>query len=156
MGVEIERKFLVNGDPTVGVQGTAMVQGYVAKDGGVTVRVRIAGEQAWLTVKGPSVGATRVEVETTIPVAEAHQLLHLCRHGLIEKTRYRVPVGAHVWDVDVFDGANRGLVVAEVELTAEDESFERPDWVGEDVTGDVRYANASLVEHPYTHWEASA
>jgi len=155
MGVEIERKFLVDGDPTAGVDGTPMVQGYVAKDGGTTVRVRIAGPKAWLTVKGPSQGATRVEVETDIPVDEAHQLLHLCRHGLIDKTRYRIAVGAHTWDVDVFAGANAGLVVAEVELSSEDEAFERPSWLGAEVTDDGRYANASLVEHPYTRWETA-
>lgn len=152
MGVEIERKFLVIGDPTAGRSGTAMVQGYVAKDGGTTVRVRVAGERAWLTVKGPSQGARRVEVEVELPVDEAHQLLHLCRHGLIEKTRYRIPIGSHTWEVDVFEGANAGLVVAEVELSDEDEAFERPDWLGAEVTADRRYANASLVEHPFSHW----
>lgn len=152
MGVEIERKFLVVGDPVAGVPGgVAMVQGYVARQGGTTVRVRLAGDRAWLTVKGPSSGARRVEVEVALPVSEARDLVPLCG-GLVEKTRWRLPFGDHVWDVDVFAGVNAGLVVAEVELAHEDEAFARPPWLGAEVTHDLRYANASLAEHPFSAW----
>lgn len=157
MGVEIERKFLADGAIVHGrAGGRVMVQGYVAQQEGTAVRVRIAGDQAWLTIKGPSSGATRVEVEVEVPVEEARSLLPLCKGGLIEKTRWEIPWEGHTWEVDVFDGDNAGLVVAEVELTSEDEAFERPPWVGAEVTDDGRYANAALATHPYRAWEAGA
>lgn len=153
MGVEIERKFLVIGDPVAGLPGgVEMVQAYVAKQAGNTVRVRVAGDRAWLTVKGPSTGARKVEVEVALPVAEARDLLPLCG-GRVEKTRWRLPFGDHVWEIDVFSGRNAGLVVAEVELSHEDEPFARPPWLGEEVTEEGRYANAALADHPFEAWD---
>lgn len=158
MGVEIERKFLVDGDAwrTLGA-ATLLRQGYLSADPARTVRVRIDGERAFLTIKGKSVGAARGEWEYPIPVAEAAELLDgLCQQPLVEKVRRRIAVGPHTWEVDEFLGANAGLVVAEIELASEDEAFDKPGWIGREVTGDARYFNSNLIRHPYSQWKDSA
>jgi adenylate cyclase len=144
MGIEIERKFLPNGDGWRGLgQPTLMRQGYLTADPVRTVRVRIEGERAVLTIKSKSVGATRGEWEYEIPVPDAAELLdRLCEQPLVEKVRHRID-----------QGENAGLVVAEIELGSEDEAFEKPDWIGQEVTGDPRYYNSSLIRLPYSKWE---
>lgn len=152
MGIEIERKFLVVGDGWKTVPGVLYRQGYLNRDKARTVRVRIAGQLAFLTVKGVSVGATRAEFEYPIPMADAQALLALCDGPLIEKTRYVLQHGGTTWEVDVFAGDNAPLVVAEVELESEDQGFDRPDWLGEEVTHDARYFNSSLASRPFNTW----
>ena len=156
MGIEIERKFLV-GDRSIvaGIVGTRICQGYLSLDPERTVRVRLAGTRASITIKGISSasGITRAEYEYEIPTNEAEELLDAMAVGpLIEKTRYRRTVGRLTWVVDVFEGENEGLVVAEVELPSEGAALILPDWIGEEVTGDPRYYNASLVMHPFRDW----
>jgi adenylate cyclase len=156
MGDEIERKFLVRGDAwRAGAgEGTRYEQGYLSTDPDRSVRVRLAGERAHLTIKSAPVGATRKELEYEIPAADARYLLdHLAGHK-IEKTRYRIGHQGHTWEVDVFEGANAGLVIAEIELGSEGEAFARPSWVSEEVTGDPRYFNVSLAVSPFTSWSA--
>ena len=157
MGVEIERKFLVRDRSVVaGIAGIRMCQGYLSLDPERTVRIRLAGTRAFITIKGLSSasGITRAEYEYEIPVNEAEELLDAMALGpLIEKTRYRRTVGRLVWEVDVFGGDNEGLVIAEVELPSEGAALILPDWIGEEVTGDPRYYNASLVMHPYREWQ---
>lgn len=154
MGREIERKFLVAGDGWKGSDGGSRIrQGYLSIDPDRTVRVRRKGDGAWITIKGRSSGATRAEYEYAIPEADADEMLDtLSIPAVIDKVRHVVRFGGHDWEVDVFEGANAGLVVAELELDSEDQEFERPPWLGEEVTGDGRYANAALVENPYTSW----
>lgn len=158
MGVEIERKFLVLGsDWKTGLSGTEYRQGYLTSDPERTVRVRLAGAQGYLTIKGASTGASRLEFEYPIPAEEAAQMLErLCRKPLIEKIRYRVPHAGMVWDVDEFFGDNAGLILAEIELEHEDQAVELPHWAGEEVTGDSRFYNASLAEHPLATWPAGS
>lgn len=153
MAEEIERKFLVDGSEwrTLG-RGEVFRQGYLSTVKERTVRIRVVGEQAWITVKGLTVGATRSEFEYSIPLADAEQMLELCEQPIIEKTRYVVEMGGLRWEVDEFTGANRGLVVAEVELDDPDQSIELPDWIGTEVTDDPRYYNANLIDHPYSAW----
>lgn len=152
---EIERKFLVKGDfmPYVS-SSTRIEQGYVAKSDELTLRIRTRDEQGFLTIKGRTnaAGMSRAEWEYEIPVNEARELLKFS-NGTISKTRYLVPVGDHVFEVDRFYGENEGLIVAEVELQSEDEEYPRPDWLGEEVTGDRRYYNSQLLKHPYSTWE---
>jgi len=159
VGIEIERKFLVIGAAWRQGEGEYLCQGYLNRDKQRTVRVRIGGadgeERAWLTVKGVSVGATRAEFEYEIPVDDARQLLALCEGPLIEKRRYRLPLGGLTWEVDEFLGDNQGLVVAEVELQSADQAIIRPEWLGAEVTEDPRYFNSSLASLPYRHWSAS-
>ncbi len=155
MPTEIERKFLVNGDSwRESATGEAYCQGYIATAvPGQSVRIRIAGEKAYLTIKGPSNGISRAEFEYAIPFDEAQEMLEtLCAHPLIEKTRYRLPIGPLVWEIDEFKGENAGLLVAEVELQSEDQTVVLPDWVGEEVSGSPQYYNASLVRRPYAQW----
>ena len=157
MGLEIERKFLVH-DPSVvaGLVGTVIRQGYLSVDPDRTVRVRVADRRASVTIKGPSSesGASRAEFEYEIPTEDAAELLdRLALRPLIEKTRYRVTAGRLVWEIDVFEGANEGLVMAEVEVPSEATAVVLPGWAGEEVTGDPRYYNASLVDHPYREWD---
>lgn len=157
--IEIERKFLV--DPAQwspedqgSDAGTLIRQGYLSLDPQRTVRVRRAGQRAWLTIKGITEGIRRIEHEYEIPVEDAEQMLTaLCIAPIIDKMRYRVEVGNHQWEVDVFHGANQGLVVAEVELSSETEAFERPSWLGEEVSDDPRYFNNNLVNHPFSAWD---
>lgn len=155
MGVEIERKFLVQGDGWR-TQGEPVLlrQGYLSSQAERTVRVRIEGERAVLTIKSKNVGAARGEWEYPIPVADAAELLdRLCERPLIEKYRRRIPFAGFVWEVDEFLGANAGLVVAEIELPAEDTVFNKPDWAGTEVTHDLRYLNSRLIKQPYTTWK---
>lgn len=158
MGLEIERKFLLQGDAWRALGAPVLLrQGYLSADPARVVRVRIQGESAFLTIKGKSEGATRGEWEYPIPVQEAAELLDtLCQPPLIEKYRRRIPVGAHVWEVDEFLGANAGLVVAEIELGSEDEAFTTPDWVGAEVTHEARYFNSNLIRAPYSSWKDPA
>lgn len=154
MAVEIERKFRTNGvDFLANQEGERLIQGYLSHDPRATVRLRVQGDRAWLTIKGKTHGASRSEFEYPIPSADAHAMLEeMCPEGVIDKTRYRIRVGEHVWEVDQFHGDNRGLVVAEVELDSEDQPFERPPWLGEEVTGDPRYYNSALSRTPYVQW----
>ena len=154
MGVEIERKFLLQGDAWRGLgQAVLLRQGYLSSARERVVRVRIEGEQAMLTIKGANVGATRGEWEYPIPLADAVELLDgLCEQPLIEKVRHRIEHAGMVWEVDEFLGANAGLVVAEIELASEDQPFEKPDWIGAEVSGDARYYNANLMRHPFSQW----
>jgi len=154
MGREIERKFLVASDSwrDAANAGTLFSQGYLSTDPDRSVRVRVAGAAAYLTVKGRSEGAGRSEFEYEIPVADARELLALCARPPLEKTRYRVPFGGKTWEVDVFHGVNDGLVVAEIELEDEAEDFAQPNWAGDEVTGEARYYNLRLSEHPYRDW----
>lgn len=159
MAQEIERKFLVRGDFMPYVSGSErLTQGYLCSAAERTVRVRIKGEKAFLTIKGQSSadGLSRYEWEKEIPLSEAKELLALCEKGMIDKTRHivRLPYeGAEaVFEIDVFHGENQGLILAEIELDSEDETFDRPDWLGEEVTGDVRYYNSYLSAHPFKSW----
>jgi adenylate cyclase len=155
MGVEIERKFLVKNDSwRVHVESEwHTMQGYLANNANATVRVRVRGDTAYLTIKGPGRGISRSEYEYPIPVADAEAMLkELAVSPPVDKVRYRVRAGKHLWYLDVFAGENAGLVMAEVELAAEDEVFERPDWLGDEVSGDPRYFNVNLARNPYKHW----
>jgi len=149
---EIERKFLVCGDQWKQSEPTFYSQGYLNRDKQRTVRVRIAGELAFLTIKGITSGFSRDEFEYSIPVEEAKSMLELCNKPLIEKNRRVIPFGGNDWEVDEFLGLNQGLVVAEIELESEDQVFETPDWVGEEVTHDKRYFNSNLSLNPYSSW----
>lgn len=153
MSIEIERKFLLKGDAWRSLAEPAyMCQGYLNTDTDRTVRVRITGEVAQLTIKGRSRGASRAEFEYEIPIDDAKQLMQMCEQPIIEKHRSRIPAGDIVWEVDEFLGENRGLIVAEVELQSEDQSLELPDWVGDEVTGDERYYNSRLATNPFQSW----
>ncbi|MBJ7310962.1 CYTH domain-containing protein [Rugamonas sp. CCM 8940] len=154
MGVEIERKFLLRGDAWKGLGEPVLLrQGYLSSQRERVVRVRIENGQAMLTIKGANVGASRGEWEYPIPLADAEQLLDgLCERPLIEKYRRRIEFAGNVWEVDEFLGANDGLVVAEIELSSEDQLFERPDWIGDEVSDDARYFNANLIRKPYSLW----
>jgi adenylate cyclase len=154
MGKEIERKFLVaTTDWTGNPPGRRMRQGYLALDEARSVRVRESGGRAWLTIKGAAQGYSRAEYEYEIPFEDARHLLDsLCHQPVIDKTRFDVTFNGRRWEVDVFHGANEGLVLAEIELSREDEAFERPPWLGEEVSDDSRYYNVSLVRRPYRDW----
>ena len=156
--IEVERKFLVIGEfKHLAVSSTHIAQGYVASGNGRTVRVRIRGDKGYLTIKGPSnkAGLARFEWEKEIPLAEAEALMKICEPGIIEKTRWLVPStdGCHTWEVDVFEGENEGLVMAEIELESEDDTFEKPHFIGKEVTGDRRYYNAQLCQCPFNRWD---
>lgn len=155
MATEIERKFLLKSDAwrSEADAGVPMRQGYLIGAAKASVRVRISGDQAYLNIKSATLGVQRQEYEYAIPVQEATELLDtLCEKPLIEKTRYHVQHGGHTWEVDVFEGDNQGLEVAEIELSDADEDFARPDWLGEEVSHDTRYYNVCLVKHPYKDW----
>lgn len=156
MAIEIERKFLVVGDVWRSAPAVFYSQGYLNRDKARTVRVRIAGEEAFLTIKGISEGARRAEFEYPIPLRDARELLVLCEQPLIEKYRRKILHDGFVWEVDEFLGENAGLVVAEVELPAEDTAFSLPAWVGDEVTQDVRYFNSSLSKNPFSSWSSQA
>lgn len=158
MPIEIERKFLLASQDwrAVAGAGVALAQGYLVSGRNCSIRVRIAGSEAHLNIKGPTAGIARAEYEYSIPLEEARELLRdMAARPLIEKTRYRVPVGRHCFEIDEFHGDNQGLVVAEVELDAEDDEFERPDWLGEEVSEDPRYLNTSLARNPWRNWGAA-
>ena len=152
MATEIERKFLVVSDAWRTANGTRICQGYLNRDKSRTVRVRIAGDSAYLTVKGATQGNTRAEFEYGIPLADAEQLLALCDGPTIQKIRHNVVHQGHLWEVDAFEGENAGLVVAEIELASEDELFVRPPWLGQEVSDDSRYFNSQLASNPYCNW----
>lgn len=155
MPIEIERKFLVKPELWLTVNkgtGQQYVQGYLLTEPGKTIRVRIGGDQGFLTIKGATKGISRSEFEYEIPVAEAEQLLKQFCAALVAKTRYLIEHKGKHWEVDVFAGDNEGLVVAEIELAAEDEAFELPDWVDQEVSDDERYYNAYLSAKPYKTW----
>lgn len=157
MPTEIERKFLVKGDAwrTLGT-GSIYRQGYIAT-GDRTVRVRVVGEQAYLTIKGPTTGVARAEYEYVIPIDHALEMLQfLCDRPLIEKTRYRIPWAGLLWEIDEFAGENQGLIMAEVELHDPNQAIEFPDWIGEEVSHDPRYYNSNLAKYPFTKWELPA
>ncbi len=156
MATEIERKFLVTGSGWRSGEYSDYRQGYLSTDRERTLRVRTTGHDAFITVKGVTRNASRLEYEYAIPVADADEMLdRLCLRPLISKRRYRVEHRGMTWEVDEFTGENEGLVVAEIELEQEDQSFDLPDWVGEEVTGDPRYYNASLVAAPFSTWAGS-
>lgn len=154
MGVEIERKFLVIGEEWKDLaQPVFMRQAYLSSAPERVVRVRIEADCAYLTIKGVNRGISRSEWEYAIPLHEAQEMIDtLCERPVIEKQRYRIPYGKHMWEVDEFFGENAGLCVAEIELSFEQEAFVRPAWLGEEVSGDHRYANAQLFKHPYSRW----
>ena len=154
--IEIERKFLVKGD-FIGQakESLDIIQGYLSLDKARTVRVRIQNEKAFLTIKGKTnaSGLSRFEWEKEIDTKEAKELLKLAIGSSIEKIRYRIPIGNHIFEVDVFSGENKGLILAEVELQSESEAFEKPKWLGKEVSGDPRYYNANLVLNPFNKWD---
>lgn len=154
MPVEIERKFLVtSGCWRAGATSSRrIVQGYLASDPARSVRIRIAGDEAWLTIKGAATGISRAEFEYPVPAADAGEMLALCLPGVIEKIRHLVPHHNQLWEIDEFLGDNAGLIIAEIELDAPDQAIAHPPWAGRDVTHDPRYLNANLAKHPYRQW----
>ena len=153
---EIERKFLVDKEKLESVleSSTVIKQGYIPRGNTTTVRLRIAGDTGYLTLKGKTVGISRSEFEYEIPVEDAEAMLQeYCDQRLIDKLRYIVPFKGHNWEVDVFQGNNKGLIVAELELESEDEEFSKPDWVTVEVTDEKRYYNALLMDNPYSEWK---
>lgn len=156
MAQEIERKFLVKGEfKALASKATRITQGYLSSVPERTVRVRVKGEKGFITIKGigNDSGASRFEWEKEIPVSEVQELLNICEPGIIDKTRFLVKAGSHTYEVDEFYGENEGLIVAEVELSSEDETFIKPEWLGEEVTGDVKYYNSMLMKNPYKNWK---
>ena len=155
--LEIERKFLVESTDFIkeSTVNNRIVQGYLNSNPERTVRVRIKGNKGFLTIKGKGneSGTTRFEWEKEIALSEAEALLQLCESGIIDKIRYEIPLGKHTFEVDVFSGENQGLIIAEVELTSENEFFEQPNWLGKEVTGDKKYYNSHLSEHPFCSWK---
>ena len=156
MALEIERKFLVVDDSykQMAFSSSRIAQGYICSARGRTVRVRIRDEKGYLTIKGPSGegGLSRYEWEKEIPLEEAKELMTICEPGIIDKTRYLVRSGNHIFEVDEFYGENEGLIIAEVELQAENEMFEKPSFIGDEVTGIVKYYNSFLMKHPFSKW----
>jgi adenylate cyclase len=153
---EIERKFLVKSNDFIKASQSQnkIAQGYLNSNPERTVRVRIYGKEAFITIKGKSneSGTTRMELEYEIPTADAVELLKMCENGRINKTRYKIPFADHLFEVDVFHDDNEGLIIAEIELTHEEESFEKPDWLDVEITGDVRYYNSYISQKPYKNW----
>jgi adenylate cyclase len=154
MAKEIERKFLVKGDSwRESAQGSTYRQGYIPTQGQVTVRVRVAGDKGYITIKGPSVNYSRLEFEYPIPVEDAQEMLEkLCQSPLIEKTRYALEWNGLIWQIDEFSGANQGLILAEIELNDEKQNIELPSWVDKEVSEDPRYFNSNLVKKPFCQW----
>lgn len=155
MALEIERKFLINGDFKQDAYAyEEMVQGYLSSVAERTVRIRIKGDKAYITIKGigNESGMSRYEWEKEISMTDAHELIKLCEPGIIDKVRYYIKNGEYIFEVDEFRGDNEGLIIAEIELKDESGEFSRPAWLGEEVTGDKRYYNASLVKNPYKNW----
>ncbi|MFA6335009.1 MAG: CYTH domain-containing protein [Bacteroidales bacterium] len=153
--LEIERKFLVTGEFRVySTDFKTIKQGYLSSVPERSVRIRVKGKRGFITIKGASGtgGISRFEWEREISASDAEELLKLCEPGIIEKNRYEVVAGSHVYEVDEFLGDNIGLIIAEIELKNEDEDFEKPEWLGKEVTGDVRYYNTWLSEHPFNKW----
>ncbi|MDR1730384.1 MAG: CYTH domain-containing protein [Prevotellaceae bacterium] len=156
MNIEIERKFLLKDDSwKKNAVGTHYAQGYLNRPGEITVRVRIAGEKAFLTIKSKTKGISRQEFEYEIPKQDARELLKLSQTPVVEKIRYKIEYAGKCWEIDEFSGKNEGLVVAEIELNAENESFEKPEWIGKEVSDDKRYFNSSLARNPFSEWHLS-
>jgi len=156
VSVEIERKYLVNGDGWKIVEPVYLCQGYLNTDKARTVRVRVAETKAFLTIKGKTTGVSRPEFEYPIPLEDARELLLMCTESLIEKRRYSVPIEGLIWEIDEFMGSNKGLLVAEVELQSEHQKVNLPAWIGKEVSGDTRYFNSALASMPYSLWEENA
>lgn len=155
MNKEIERKFLVKGDFKQHAHTEiSIMQGYLSSVVERTVRIRITGSRSYITIKGASnsTGVSRFEWEKEISVEEAKELLKLCEPGIIDKTRFLIPSGKHTYEVDEFYGQNQGLIIAEIELNSETETFEKPEWLGKEVTGDAKYYNSALLKNPYKYW----
>lgn len=154
MAVEIERKFLVTGDSWRSLAtGTLYRQGYIPTQSGVTVRVRLAGDRGYLTIKSKLGNISRTEYEYPIPASDASEMLdNLCERPQIEKTRYKIPLGELIWEIDEFAGENQGLILAEVEIPLENYPLDLPEWIAEEVSHDPRYFNANLVKHPFKNW----
>ncbi|HPC36546.1 MAG TPA: CYTH domain-containing protein [Candidatus Marinimicrobia bacterium] len=157
MGIEIERKFLVISDDYRALaKGERYRQGYLSTAKERVVRVRTVGQQAFLTIKGINVGAVRPEFEYEIPFQDAEQILeNICEKPILDKIRYQIKHCGFIWEVDEFLGDNAGLVIAEIELTDENQSFIKPDWIGSEVTGDPRYFNSNLIKNPYKTWKTT-
>jgi CYTH domain-containing protein len=156
MGKEIERKFLVNDkihELLPKLSSSYCCQTYLASDGDKVVRARILGEKGYLTIKSKVVGISRHEFEYEIPLADAKKMIELFGEQVIEKTRYLIPTENHLWEIDVFEGKNKGLIVAEIELTSEEDQFETPTWISEEVSGEAKYYNNNLQENPYSDWK---
>lgn len=155
MAQEIERKFLVSNDNWRNLAKPSLLrQAYLSAEDGRIVRIRVEDKSAWLTIKSKTTGISRGEWEYPIPLEEANQLLsEVCLQPVLEKHRYRIPLDGLIWEVDEFLGVNAPLVVAEVELNSELQTFTKPDWLGDEVSYDRRYANAALISHPYSVWE---
>lgn len=157
MGIEIERKFLVNHAQWEQLEkpsGEFYRQGYLLTDPKKTIRVRQTSDKGFLTIKGVSVGATRVEYEYEIPYQEAEELLNQFAVSELSKVRYNISMGNHIWEVDVFSGKNQGLIVAEIELKSEEETFDLPNWIDVEVTGEEKYYNSNLTQNPYENWKS--
>ena len=154
MAIEIERKFLVKEKPfSIAKRSLKINQGYIINEKSNVIRVREKGDDYFLTIKGNNIGISRLEYDFPISKEDAKELIfHFCKTTLIEKTRHYIEHKGHTWEVDEFHGKNNGLIVAEIELESEDEKFEKPDWVGEEVTQDDRYYNMNLAIHPFTSW----
>ena len=155
MAQEIERKFLVKGEyQSLATQSHRITQGYISSHPERNVRIRIKEDKGFLTIKGKGneSGTTRFEWEKEISLAEAKELMKLCEPGVIDKTRFLIPIGAHIFEVDEFYGENDGLTMAEIELSSEDETFQKPEWLGDEVTGDIKYYNSQLMKNPFTKW----
>ncbi len=154
MGLEIERKFLLKNDnwKIEGLESVFMQQGYLNSYKERTVRVRIAGDLGFLTIKGKTIGLTRKEFEYSIPLIDAQSLMQMCEQPTIEKTRFIKKDRGNVWEIDVFYGENEGLVLAEIELENENQTIDLPTWVGKEVSSDPKYFNASLIANPYKNW----
>jgi adenylate cyclase len=154
MATEIERKFLLKSEEWRSIaSGMVYCQGYITAGQGKTVRVRIIGDRAYLTIKGRSHGISRLEFEYEIPLEDAKEMLdQLCERPFIEKMRYKIPFEGFIWEVDEFFGENQGLILAEIELTDEHQDVKLPNWIGQEVSGDWRYSNSCLVKYPFTRW----
>jgi len=154
MAQEIERKFRVANDDwrAMASSSSSLKQGYLSSSAEATVRVRLEDNLGTVTIKSKTNGITRNEFEYAIPAQEAKELLMLCSGPLIEKIRYRIPQENHTWEIDVFEGDNDGLIIAEIELTSDEDYFAKPQWLGEEVSGDSRYYNSNLATHPYVNW----
>ena len=154
MGKEIEKKFLIkNQDYKKLSKGITVKQGYLSRDPDQVVRVRVYGSKGFITVKGKNIGTVRSEYEYEIPFGDAEEIIDiLCERPIIEKYRYHIEMSGFVWEVDQFLGENEGLIIAEIELPAEDTPFPKPDWIGEEVSGDPKYFNSNLVKRPFKNW----
>ena len=155
MAIEIEKKFLLLSDDwkKAVTDSRIIQQGYFGPAGKASIRVRISGDEANINIKSATLDIVRKEFEIPVPLEDAREMItNLCQQPVIKKTRYYVPVGVHVWEVDVFEGDNEGLVVAEIELSSVDEEFDKPEWLGEEVSNDKRYYNVCLVENPFKNW----